>query len=228
MCSGVNDAASAARAAAEELRRRDDPTIAGYAEAAADQLERVRDYLQNAQLSDLGREAASLMRSRPEWVLGGAFVAGLAIARFLKAGKHGGMQGDGPPASANESLFQDAIDQQYAPTSRTGYYGSSTGVPDAESELESDAVFDTDIADDDARPGLADSSARMSPTPTMPTSAVRHGSPAQDIEPLELSASNSPTDTAESDPESDTSIWPPTAGTTRGSTDDATNFRGTP
>lgn len=108
---GVTDVVSATRAAAQELRNRDDTTIAGYAEAAADQLECVQRYLEHAELNDLAREAASFTRRRPEWVLGGAFVAGLALARFLKADRP---HRRGLPPGADESLWQDAVDQQHA------------------------------------------------------------------------------------------------------------------
>ena len=131
LAGGIGDAAGAARAAAKELKSRDDTTIAAYADGAADQLDRLRDYFDRAELGDLARDAANFTRRRPEWVLGGMFVAGLAMARFLKADRPGRSQfrGDGPPADADPSLFRDLVDDQHE---RHGVrHGSSAAVGDA-------------------------------------------------------------------------------------------------
>jgi hypothetical protein len=106
---GIGDLAAAARAAAEELRNRNDETVAGYAQGAADSLDRVRDYLGNASGKDLAREAAGVTRRQPEWVLGAAFVAGLGISRFLKADQP---HARGLPDEADESLYRDVADRQ--------------------------------------------------------------------------------------------------------------------
>ncbi len=122
---GVNDLAAAARAAAGELRGRDDTTVAGYAEAAADSLERVRDYLDHASPRDLVGELAGLTKRRPEWVLGGAFVLGLGLSRFLKADQP---HRRGLPEGADESLFDDAVRQQrYGSTAQLDRSGVARG-----------------------------------------------------------------------------------------------------
>jgi hypothetical protein len=75
----------AARDAAERLDNEGDPTIATYAHKAADVMDEAKDYLANRDLSAIGRDVADLTRRRPEWVLGGLFIAGLAASRFFKA-----------------------------------------------------------------------------------------------------------------------------------------------
>ena len=154
LASGIRDAAGAARAAAEDLKNRDDKTIAGYAESAADQLDRLHDYFDRAELRDLARDAADFTRRRPEWVLGGMFVAGLAAARFLKADRPGRSQfrAEGPPADADPSLFRDLVDDQ-----REQHYSRSGG----------SAAFG-----EDAPVGLHDPAPVPPPAPAAPPATI--------------------------------------------------------
>lgn len=110
----IGDIASAARAAAQELHNKNDETIAGYADAAASQLEHVQEYLRSARVDDLGREVADFGRRRPEWFLGGAFVVGLAISRFMKASDRRVEARDHLPEGADETLFDDLVEQQHS------------------------------------------------------------------------------------------------------------------
>jgi len=75
----------AVRRAAEKFREDKDDNIAGYVDAAADEVQRLGQYLQRRDLGSLWRDAQQFGRRRPEWFLGGMFVAGLALTRFLKA-----------------------------------------------------------------------------------------------------------------------------------------------
>src|SRR5690606_5090337 len=96
LCDGITGAAEAARAAAERLEEREDRSIAGYARTAADGLEQVRDYLAAADVNDMLDDVRGFTRRHPEWVLGGLFVAGLAMSRFLKADRRFGPRGRPP------------------------------------------------------------------------------------------------------------------------------------
>lgn len=80
----VKEYASAARAASEKLGGESD-MLSRPAERAADQLERMADYLQSKEPADLFHDIEAFARRRPEIVFGGMFVAGLAAARFFKA-----------------------------------------------------------------------------------------------------------------------------------------------
>lgn len=76
---------AAVRRAGETLRDEQDDNLADYADRAAGQLSRLRDYLQRQDLQDLLHDVENTARRRPEMLFGGLFVAGLATARFLKA-----------------------------------------------------------------------------------------------------------------------------------------------
>jgi hypothetical protein len=76
---------AAIRRAGETLRDEQDENLAHYADRAAGELSRLKDYLHRQDLSDLLRDVENTARRRPEMILGGLFVAGLATARFLKA-----------------------------------------------------------------------------------------------------------------------------------------------
>ena len=56
-----------------------------YADRAAQQVERLSTYLRDRELRDFVRDAETFARRRPEVFLGGTLVAGLMLARFLKA-----------------------------------------------------------------------------------------------------------------------------------------------
>jgi hypothetical protein len=56
-----------------------------YADRAAQQVERLSTYLRDNDLRGFVRDTEDFARRRPEVFLGGALLAGLALARFLKA-----------------------------------------------------------------------------------------------------------------------------------------------
>lgn len=76
---------NAARDIAEKLRREGHESVAEYTEMIAGGIDRTAGYLRNSQFDRLYRDASDFARRRPQVVLGGLFVAGLALSRFLKA-----------------------------------------------------------------------------------------------------------------------------------------------
>lgn len=85
--------------------------VATYVEAAADGAETVARYLDERDLGDLVEDAADVVRRQPRWFVGGLFLAGLAMARFIKAsqsrpatrgGKDRRPAGDASPQDAAE------------------------------------------------------------------------------------------------------------------------------
>jgi molecular chaperone GrpE (heat shock protein) len=71
--------------AADKLREDHDDRVASYAEMAASQLRTTANYLESHDVSDLMGDIEHFARRRPEVFFGGMLLAGLGIARFLKA-----------------------------------------------------------------------------------------------------------------------------------------------
>ncbi len=78
--------ASALREAGQKLNQDQAAGDVGqYAGRAAGQVERLSRYLRQSDLNTLVRDTESFARRRPEVFLGGTILAGLMLARFLKA-----------------------------------------------------------------------------------------------------------------------------------------------
>ncbi len=78
---------AALRRAGETLQDEQDKNLASYAQSLAGGVESSASYLRDSDVRGLMRDAGDFARRRPEWALGGAFLAGLAIIRFLKASR---------------------------------------------------------------------------------------------------------------------------------------------
>lgn len=90
-----------------------------YADRAAEQVERLSTYLRDNDLRGFVRDTENFARRRPEVFLGGALLAGLALARFLKASSPN--QGfDGYEGGSWTSYPQSS-------TGRSSYAGTATG-----------------------------------------------------------------------------------------------------
>jgi hypothetical protein len=59
--------------------------VGRYANQAADQMDRLTHYLRDNDLGAFIRDTETFARRRPELFLGGTFLAGMLLARFLKA-----------------------------------------------------------------------------------------------------------------------------------------------
>jgi uncharacterized membrane protein len=95
---GVTGMAQAVRQTGQSLRTSDQTALAGYADQAADQLERLSGYLRRHDVQDLIWEVEGFARRRPAAFIGLAFGAGFLAARFLKSSQRaggGGMGGAG-------------------------------------------------------------------------------------------------------------------------------------
>ena len=79
--------AGAMRGAARDLHQGEVAALGTYAESAADQLDKVAGYLREKDLKGLTRDAETFARRHPEVFLGGAFLAGILAARFLKSSR---------------------------------------------------------------------------------------------------------------------------------------------
>ena len=76
---------AAVQNASNKLRDEQNPQLASYADAAAEKLGQLSDYLESQNLTKLMHDVERYARKRPEIVFGGLALAGLAAARFLKS-----------------------------------------------------------------------------------------------------------------------------------------------
>lgn len=81
---GLGGIADVFRNASNELRNENE-TIASYVDMASDQMRRFADQIREKGVADMVDDVHAFARRRPALFIGGAFLIGLGIARFLKA-----------------------------------------------------------------------------------------------------------------------------------------------
>jgi hypothetical protein len=77
--------AGALRDTAHKLQNDDAEGFGRYADRAAEQVEKLSSYLRDNDLRGFVRDTETLARRHPDLFLGGTFLAGLFLARFLKS-----------------------------------------------------------------------------------------------------------------------------------------------
>jgi ElaB/YqjD/DUF883 family membrane-anchored ribosome-binding protein len=77
--------AQALRQTGQRLREENKDSLSRYADKAAEQTDRLSQYLRDKDFGQLMSDAEDFIRSRPLLTVGGALVAGVLLARFLKA-----------------------------------------------------------------------------------------------------------------------------------------------
>ena len=130
----IGAVAQAFRQAGDQLRvQGQSDRMAGLTDAMARQADHAADYLRRADAEVLRQDVERLTRRQPALVLGGAFVAGLIGARFLKSSERRRLE----DRNRNEprSLYGEAVPVEYASgyASESGYsaYDEPIGGPDA-------------------------------------------------------------------------------------------------
>jgi hypothetical protein len=93
-----------------------------YADRAAQQVDKLSTYLRDNDLRGFVRDTETLARRRPELFLGGTFLAGLMLARFLKASSPNQGYGDG-----GAQAWQGYQDTQRYGSPRYPDSGTATG-----------------------------------------------------------------------------------------------------
>lgn len=81
----LGSVATALREAGRKLNEEDSGGFGRYADQAASQVDKLSNYLREKDLNSLVRDCESFARRRPDLFLGGTFIAGLLLARFLKS-----------------------------------------------------------------------------------------------------------------------------------------------
>jgi hypothetical protein len=95
---------SALRETGQQLRKQGQGSVAGYADQAADQVERFSGYLRETDVDEIMDEVRGFARRRPGVFLGGTVALGFLATRFLKsssqeAGSAGDASGAAPTAA---------------------------------------------------------------------------------------------------------------------------------
>lgn len=110
----LGSVSEALRSAADTLQRDGEERLADYARRANERLGRSKEYLEardpRAMADDLERSA----REHPGVFLGGAFAAGFAAGRFLRASEPQeelGIDLGDEPMGAGEAMVQDGLTQ---------------------------------------------------------------------------------------------------------------------
>ncbi|MDQ4128585.1 MAG: hypothetical protein M3151_11660 [Actinomycetota bacterium] len=97
---------TALRETAQQLRKQGQGSVAGYADGAAERVERFSGYLRETDVDEMVDEARSFARRRPALFLGSAATLGFLTARFLKSSERegvsvgGGTSGNGGATSS--------------------------------------------------------------------------------------------------------------------------------
>lgn len=101
-----------------------------YATTAADQVDRVSQYLRDRDLQSFVRDAETFARRHPDVFLGGTFIAGLILARFFKASdrrNEGGSNEDWQTARYDDYGRENVYGSSYGTRTSGTSYGSSYG-----------------------------------------------------------------------------------------------------
>lgn len=173
---------SAIRRAAETLEQEQDPNLARYSNSLADSIDECASYLRDSDPRTLMRDAGEFTRRRPEWVLGGAFLAGMALVRFLKASQsEGSMQQDRMGAYGRKD-YDYATSDDFLGSQDASRRTRIGGYPGAE-DIASDTGPDCDLASPDmTRAGerndlnSTDAASPLNPDVGADTSATRNPS----------------------------------------------------
>lgn len=126
---GLGTVASAIREASEHLRSENE-TLAAYADTAVNQLQTFADRMRDKQPAEMMRDVERFARRNPAAFLGGAFLLGIGMARFLKSS--GNEPNGGRRLSHRDSTFGDssARDSEH-------HVGAIVAGPAARAEAES-------------------------------------------------------------------------------------------
>ena len=81
---GLGGIANVFRTAGNELRSENE-AVAAYVDMASDQLRRFADQIRQKGVTDMLDDVHNFARRRPALFIGGAFLVGIGIARFLKS-----------------------------------------------------------------------------------------------------------------------------------------------
>jgi len=152
--------------AGDELRRRNEPMLAGAVDQAGQQVEQVAEYLRGSSLEQLVADTESLARRQPTLFLGGAFALGLLAARFLKASRpepQTSFGGGGYPTARTSTPSNGFQPPRTAPSTTGGYQPAHTA---SATPAFAGGVDQSAVSGQGYTPGVPTSQPRTSTGPT--------------------------------------------------------------
>ena len=124
--------AGALRDTANKLQEDDASGFGKYADQAAEQVDRFSRYLKDNDLRGFVRDTEAVARRHPDLFLGGTFLAGLVLARFLKSSaperSGGGRPWQQPSTGFRGSDFQRQQHANWTPERRNPDEAFTSGV----------------------------------------------------------------------------------------------------
>ena len=117
---GLGGIASAFQQASNELRNENE-ALASYVDMASDQMRRLAEQIRQRGVADMLDDVSEFAHRRPAVFIGGAFLLGLTLARFMKSSADRAIDADAPSAGFSSV---DPMTSQ-APTYGTGGYGDA-------------------------------------------------------------------------------------------------------
>jgi hypothetical protein len=122
----------------DQLRQSGEGVFGGYAESIADRVDHVATYLRENDIDDLTAEVESFARKQPVLFIGGAFVIGIAIARFLKSSQSGGTSKS--TSSASVPGYASTLPTPASAGALTTTNGESFGGTSQQDQFSNDAL----------------------------------------------------------------------------------------
>jgi len=119
----------------DQLRQSGQGVFGGYAETLADRVDHVAGYLRENDIDDLTAQVEDFARKQPALFIGGAFVLGIAVARFLKSSQT-------TTASSNGSTSYISTLPTPASAGALTTTSESFGAPARQDEFSDDALPD--------------------------------------------------------------------------------------
>jgi hypothetical protein len=179
----LGNLASAFRDAGQQLDTGDAAFFGRYAGVAADELEKLSAWLRNRDMRDLVRDTETFARRHPDLFIGGAFVAGMAISRFLKSSTPEEASLEPSPMTTSAPMMADEV-RTFTPASspeplrtdaaRFGY--SSPGTSAYSTGDRTGAFGDLNVpAGPNARPDTIGELSRSTSTSTSPATTNDDG-----------------------------------------------------
>jgi hypothetical protein len=81
----LHHCSDAFRNVARDLGQKQDKNLSACANIVAERLDRTSEYLKRSEFRTIRQDVERFARNKPQFFFGGLFIAGLALARFLKA-----------------------------------------------------------------------------------------------------------------------------------------------